>query len=298
MLGGIEVKKSVNYWMVGGFEGAVPAAEAARTAKSLGYDAIELCFGAGELAVHASEADLTALKSEIDAAGIEIASLATGNYWNQSLSSPDDAERSAAVAFTEAYIKAARVFGVDAVLVIPGSVDVGWDPARPVVPAKTAYELSRESIQSLLPLAEKEGVCLGIENVWSKFLTGPFEYVAFIDSFSSPYARAYFDVGNCLINGYPEHWIELLGERIARVHFKNFNRRDCGGTLSDFTPSLIEGSLNWPAVFEALKAAGYDGYVTAEVIVGENEMPDIEQAGRVCEEMQGLIEQYGHCCRR
>jgi len=286
------MKKGVNYWMVGGFEGEVPVVEAARTAKQLGYDSIELCFGAGELMPDTSEAELAALRSGIDAVGIELGSLATGNYWTQSLSSPDENERAAAVAFTEAHLKAARALGVEAVLVLPGSVDVGWDPARPVVPAKAAYEQSQESIRALLPLAEKEGVCLALENVWSKFLTGPFEYAAFIDSFASPYAKAYFDVGNCLINGYPEHWIELLGDRIARVHFKNFQRRDCGGTLSDFTDSLMAGDVNWPNVFAALKAVGYDGYVTAEVIVGKNPMPDVDQAKRVCQEMTGLVEQY------
>jgi hexulose-6-phosphate isomerase len=286
------MKASVSQWMVGGFAGEVPTGEAAKTAKELGYDAIELCFGAGDLAQEASESDLASIKSEIDAIPIEISSLCSGNAWAKSLSSPDDAERAEALAFTEAYIKAARVFGVDCVLLIPGSVDVGWDPSRPVVPIKQAYELSQQSIQSLLPTAEKEGIVLGIENVWSKFLTGPFEYTAFIDSFSSPHVKAYFDVGNVLINGYPEHWTEVVGDRIARVHVKNFKRQDGAGTLSGFTTSLLDGDMNWPAVFSALKKVGYDTYLTAEVIVGEKGMPDVEQSGKVCQELKCLIEQY------
>jgi L-ribulose-5-phosphate 3-epimerase len=289
----MSMKASVNYWMVGGFEGEVPVIEAAERAKSMGYDAIELCFGAGELTPETSPEDLAAIKAGIDGVGIEISSLATGNYWSQSLSSPDVAEQASCIAFTESYIRAAGALGIDAVLIMAGNVDVGWDPARPVVPAKQAYELSRQSIRSLLPVAEQAQVCIAIENVWSKFLTGPFEYLAFIESFASPFVKAYFDVGNCLINGYPEHWIELLGGQIARVHFKNFSRRDAGGTLSDFTGSLLEGDVNWPNVFAALKAAGYDRFVTAEVIVSDKGMPDLEQAGKVAKEMRGLIEQYG-----
>lgn len=286
------MKKSVNGWMVGGFGGEVPLAQAAKTAKDLGYDAIEPCFGAGELTPAASEADLTELRKAVEGTGLEIASLATGNYWSKSLSSADESERAEAVAFTEAYIKAARIFGVDAVLVLAGSVDVAWDPARPVTPVKLAYEQSRRSIQSLIPLAEELGVAISLENVWSKFLTGPFEYAAFIDSFQSPYVKAYFDAGNCLINGYAEHWIELLGSRIKRVHVKNFRRREGGGALADFTGSLLDGDANWPAIFSALKTIGYDGYITAEVIVGEAGMPNVEQSGRVCQEMKQLIEQY------
>ncbi len=284
---------SVNYWMVGGFEGETPIAQAAETAQSIGYGAIELCYGAGELTSETSKSGLAAIRDAIDAAGIEIASLATGYYWTASLSSPDEDERSAAVAFTEAYIRAAAALDVDTVLVLAGSIDVAWDPSRPVVPAKTAIGCSRKSIESLIPVAEEHGVRLGIENVWSKLLTGPFEYMAFIDSFASPFVKSYFDVGNCLINGYPEHWIELLGNRIVRVHFKNFNRRDGGGGLGDFTSSLLEGDVNWPAVFAALKDAGYNKYLTAEVIVGDAGMPNVDQAERVCTEMTGLIARNG-----
>jgi hexulose-6-phosphate isomerase len=287
------MKASVNGWMVGGFEGQVPVARAAKSAREMGYDAIELCFGAGELTPSASEASLVKIRKDVEAAGLEIASLATGGYWGKSLGSPDDAERAEALAFTQAYLKAAKALGVDAVLVIPGSVDVCFDPARPTVPAKTVYETAQQSIRSLLPLAEECGVILALENVWSKFLTGPFEYAAFIDSFDSPFIKAYFDAGNCLINGYSQHWAEILGARIARVHVKNFRRRDGGGTLADFTASLLDGDLDWAALFAALKSIGYNEYLTAEVIVGEAGMPNVEQSARVAKELKDLIRQYG-----
>lgn len=286
------MKKGVNGWMISGFQGEVPVVDAARKARELGFDSIELCFGVGELTPETSEASLARMKSAIHAIGIEVGSMATGYYWTQSLSSPDETERRAAVTFTKAYIKAARALGVEAILVVPGDVDVPWDASRPVVPAKKAYELSQQSIRALLPSAEQQGVVLGIENVWNKFLTGPFEFSAFIDSFGSPYVKAYFDVGNCLINGYSEHWIEILGKRIVRVHVKNFRRRDGGGTLSDFTGSLLDGDVNWPAVLKGLKAVGYDGYLTAEVLISEKGMPDTELAGKVCREMKDLLAQH------
>ncbi len=284
------MKKSVNYWMVGGFAGETPVIEAAKAAKEVGYDAIELCFGAGELTPATSETDLAALRKGVEATGIEIASLATGNYWAQSLATPDDAERRGAVEFTRSYIKAAAVFGVDAVLVIPGSVDVCFDPGRPVVAARAAWDYARESIRSLLPLAEEKGVCMALEHVWSKFLTGPFEYAAFIDMIDSPFVGAYFDAGNCLINGYPEQWVEILENRIRRVHVKNFRRREGGGTLSDFTDSLLDGDADWSKVIPALKRAGYDRYLTAEVIVGT--MPNLEQARRVATELDEIIARF------
>jgi hexulose-6-phosphate isomerase len=275
--------------MLGGFDGALPVSDAAAKAKQLGYEAIELCYGAGKFTPSKSPQDLYKLREELDRVGLPLASLCTGYYWGKSLSSPDTQERSEALAFTEAYIRTARALGTDAVLIVPGSVDVGWDPLRPVVPLAQVYDLAQESLRAVLPIAEAEHVTLCIENVWNKFLTGPFELAAFIDSFASPRVKAYFDVGNCLIAGYPEHWIEVLGKRIHRVHFKNFRRRDSGGTLSDFTGSLLDGDVNWPAVLKALHSIGYDGYVTAEMLVSENGMPDLEHSGRVRNEMVEIV---------
>ena len=34
--------------------------------------------------------------------------------------------------------------------------------------------------------------------------------------------RAYFDVGNVVITGYPQDWIRTLGKRIVKLHIKDF----------------------------------------------------------------------------
>ena len=288
------MKISVSGWTVGGFNNETPVLEAAKLAQDAGFDAIELCFGAGELSPDASDAALTALKEGIEGMGFAISSMATGFYWAKSLSSPDEAERKEAVEFTKAYINAANVLEVDAILVVPGAVNVPFDPSRPVVPSKTVWDISQRSIKELLPFAEKAGVAICVENVWNKFLTGPFELAQYIDSFQSPFVKSYFDAGNVLLTGYPEHWIEILGgKRIGRVHVKNFTAHDGGGTLADFTDSLMKGTLNWEAVLGALKNAGYDGYVTPEMLVSDKGLPDPELARQVAKDMRKLLEQYG-----
>lgn len=62
-----------------------------------------------------------------------------------------------------------------------------------------------------------------------------------------------------------------------------------GGTLDAFTGSLLEGDVNWPAVFAALQTAGYGGYLTAEVLISEKGIPDTGVAAKVCREMKDLI---------
>ncbi|MDR1439096.1 MAG: sugar phosphate isomerase/epimerase, partial [Clostridiales bacterium] len=78
---------------------------------------------------------------------------------------------------------------------------------------------------------------------------------------ASRFVGAYFDVGNVLSTGYPEHWIKILGKRIKKVHFKDYRRSV--GTLAGFV-DLLSGDANYPAVMEAFREIGYDGWATAE----------------------------------
>lgn len=283
------MKKCISYWTLGGFDGAVPVVEAARTAGDLGFDAIELCYGAGELVPDAPPSSFARIRDTIEQAGIDVPSLCSGNYWTQSLSADDEEERQAAIAFTEDYIQCAATLGADTVLVMPGTVDVPWDPSRAVVSAKNAWENSMKSLETLIPIAERHRVVMALENVWGKFLTGPFEFAAFLDTIDSPWVQCYFDAGNAAIHGYPEHWIEILGDRIARVHIKGFNRRNGGGTLDDFTESLFDSSIDWKAVLGALRATGYNSYLTAEMIVSAKGLPNSELAANAAAELDQLL---------
>lgn len=63
---------------------------------------------------------------------------------------------------------------------------------------------------------------IGLENVWNKFLTSPLEMRDFTDKVGSVYVGSNSDVGNVFFNGYPEHWIKILGSRIKKVQFKDY----------------------------------------------------------------------------
>lgn len=86
---------------------------------------------------------------------------------------------------------------------------------------------------------------------------------AFIDGCNSPWIGSYLDVGNVLVNGYPEDWITTLGPRISSVHVKDF--LESVGNIHGFVP-LFSGDVHWSSdVRAALAAIGYDGYLIAEV---------------------------------
>ena len=258
--------KQLNYWTLGGFDNAKPIAQALEEAQSMGLDGLELCFGPGSFGPGTSEAECKAIRKKARDVGIQIATLASGAYWEMSLSDPRTSARKKAVAFTKEYLRAAKWVGAKAVLVVPGAVAVPWDPAQKVVPYAQAWKLATQSIRAVLPTAKKLGVTIALENVWNWFLSDPVAMKTFVDQFKTRRVGVYFDTANCAVNGYPEHWIEILGKRIAAVHIKNFSRADCAGGLHGFGDDLFSGDVDFKAVARALKAVKYTGPLTAEMI--------------------------------
>lgn len=283
----------LNYWTIGGFDGAKDPETALKEAKEMGYDGLELTFGAGQFAQGVGEKRCAAIRKTADALGMAIKTVASGNYWSVSLTSPDAEERRKAVAFAKEQLQVAKWVGAETILVVPGAVAVPWDPSRPVVPYEQVWELATASIKECAATAESLGVNLGVENVWNWFLADPVAMRSFVDQFGSERIGVYFDVANCLINGYPEHWITLLGARIKAIHIKNFSRSDCGGGIHGFGDDLEKGDVNFPAVRAALKTIHYAGPLTAEMIpfsrLPDLVLPDMELARATAPKMKKLF---------
>jgi len=148
-------------------------------------------------------------------------------------------------------------------LVIPGMVNADFISNCEIVEYDLAYERAFDAIKKELQFAKEKKVEIGIENVWNKFLLSPLEMRDFIDKLSSAHAGAYFDVGNVVYSGYPEHWIKILNKRIKKVHLKDY-RRIAGG-LHGFV-DLLAGDVDFPAVIKALREINYDGWLTAEML--------------------------------
>jgi len=259
------MKKSISYWAFpGGLEGKKDIAECFAEAARAGFQAVELCCAEkGVLNLAATEKQCARIRDEAERAGVEIASLASGIYWEYNIGSNKVADRNRAEQATKKMLQIAAWLGTDALLFIPGAVDVFFNPLAEIVPYDVLFARIGTGIRRLLRTAEQCRVALCVENVWNKFLLSPLEMRDFIDSFESPYFAAYFDVGNVLPFGYPEHWIRILGKRIRRIHLKDF--KTAVGTADGFC-DLLEGNVNWPEVVKALHAIGYDGYCTAEMI--------------------------------
>lgn len=256
------MKKGISIWSFP----PMALKDAFRLAKDAGFEGVEVALDeTGELSLTTTEAELAQIKKQADEAGIALYSVACGLYWSYWLCSEDAAEQQKAKDILKKQIDVAAALGCQSILVIPGCVNADFAAPGRVMDYDVVYERSLAAICEMKAYAEEKKVEIGLENVWNKFLLSPMEMRDFIDKVGSDYVGSYLDIGNTLLSGYPEQWVKILGKRIKKVHFKDY-RVEAGG-LHGFV-DLLAGDVNYPAVVAALDAAGYDGWVTAEMIPG------------------------------
>jgi L-ribulose-5-phosphate 3-epimerase len=247
-------QKGINGWA---FPKSTRWAEAAAQARAAGFHAVEPILEAeGELTPLTGEAECRGTGDAIRQTGIEVASLATGLFWETSYTAADPSVRQQAVELTRAALQRARWLGAPVLLVLPGLVSHPHHPTKQLVGYEQALRLANEALRELAHDAEACGVSLAIENVWSQFLVSPVEMREFIDRINSAWVGAYLDVGNVLRYGFPQDWIDTLAGRTMRVHLKDFKLEV--GNRTGFCP-LGEGDVDWAEVARALKRQGYSG---------------------------------------
>ena len=255
------MKKSINVWS---FPPSLSLAAKLGLARDAGFAGFEIDLSSdGPLNLHGSPKEFAEVRALANQSDIELSALATGLYWDANPASADPTIRSQAEAILKKQLEVAQALGLDAILVIPATVGADFIPNCQVVPYEVAWQRATDFIRVALPLAEKARVRICIENVWNKFLLSPLEMRQFVEQFQSEWVGVYFDVGNTLAFGYPEHWIEILGNQIVRVHLKDYRRAI--GSVDGFV-EILSGDVNWPAVMGALRGIGYTGWLTAELI--------------------------------
>jgi len=253
-------KKGISQWA---FPANMSLKDCFKLAKEAKFDGVEVAIAEeGEITLSSTKRDIQKIVKISRSIGVEISSLATGLFWDYSLTSNNSSEREKAKRIVKKMLEVASWLGVDTILVVPGAVDVFFIPDFPVVSYDLVYERSFQALKELSSFAESYKVNIAIENVWNKFLLSPIEMKHFIDSIGSPYVGVYFDVGNVLQIGLPEQWIKILGSRIKKVHVKDFKKSV--GTAEGFV-NLLYGDVNWPDVISALKEIGYNSYIIAEL---------------------------------
>jgi L-ribulose-5-phosphate 3-epimerase len=244
----LEVKKGLVWDML---PQKLSVAERMKLARACGFDVVQA-------PTTPDEREAAELKKAAEDAGIRIDSVMNMAHWKYPLSSGDKAVVTKSEEGMWASLQNAKLWGSDAVLLVPAVVN-------PETTYADAWLRSQREIEKMLPVAEELKVVIAVEEVWNKFLLSPLEMVEYIDDFQSPWLKAWFDVGNVVLYGYPQDWIHALDKRIYKVHVKDFKRKENGYAWVN----LGDGDVDWGAVRQAFADVGYAGSVIAELDGGD-----------------------------
>lgn len=250
----LPIKKAVLYSML---PKQLPLLERFQLAREVGFEEME-CPQIDD------PAEAESIKKAADQAKLRIHSVMNGDHWRFPLSSGDPEVVARSMKAMRTSLGNAKLWGADTVLLVPAVVN-------PETSYEDAYKRSQARIRELIPLAAENKVVIAVEEVWNKFLLSPLEFARYVDELKSPWVKAYFDVGNVVLTGYPQDWIRTLGKRIVKLHLKDFKfqqNRETRKREAEFV-NLGDGEIDWIAIHRALTDIGYKGSATVELSGGD-----------------------------
>jgi L-ribulose-5-phosphate 3-epimerase len=162
-------------------------------------------------------------------------------------------------------IDQAKAYGANSVLhVVRYNRKIGY---------RQNYAETQAIIRRAVDHAERNEVYILIENVGASYLIEPMSMARFVDEIGSPYVQVYFDVGNVVRWGWPQHWLEVLGKRTKKLDIKEYDLNVAmnEGMRKGFDKPLGEGSVDWAKVRAELQKIDYRGWATAEVRGGDRQ---------------------------
>jgi sugar phosphate isomerase/epimerase len=225
--------------------------EAAR----MGFDGVEILHMQME---SEASAYLQRLKQRAFVNGLDLCGFST----HQDFVSPDAEERQKNVDHTIRCIELAYALGIPTIRVNTGR----WGTTRdfeelmdnrgiePNIEGYTdddAFDWVIDSLERCVPVAERCGVTMGLENHWGLGRT-PEGVLRIIDAVDSPWLQATLDTGNFLEDPYDR--LELMAPRAVLVQAKTYY----GGGI------WYALELDYRRIAELLRRHNYRGYVSLE----------------------------------
>ena len=196
-------------------------------------------------------------------------------------------KRKAEIEKAKQNMRIAKAYGAPVILIVPGRIN-GMPMPRPsefklefdpdslmlsraadadypeyVKAQNDATKYAQDAMAELAPYAAELGVTIGLENVWNNLWVKPDFAAAFIRSFSSPWVKSYFDIGNHVRYARAEEWIAALADQIVKLHIKDFKIDRAAKNEGTFV-RIGEGSIDFKSVRRAIESARYSGWVSIE----------------------------------
>jgi sugar phosphate isomerase/epimerase len=224
-------------------------------AARMGFDGFEVLQ---RQLVSTDNADLQKIKRHAFLLGLDLMGYST----HQGFLSPDKDKRAAQVKHTVECIEQAYALGIPTMRVNSGTWGTskdfndlmakrGVEPPLEGYTEEDAYGWVIDAYREILPVAEKCGVVLGLENHWGLGVT-PEGVMRVVQAIDSPWLRVTLDTGNFLEDPY-ERLAKLAPETVllqAKTYFG-------GGVWYTL-------ELDYPRIAGILRDAGFKGYVSLE----------------------------------
>jgi sugar phosphate isomerase/epimerase len=156
-----------------------------------------------------------------------------------------------------------------------------------------AKERVLEALARVVPVAERSGVALALEN-HGHLPCSAEDQVEIIRSIDSRNLRATVDIGNYLQCGQEAHEGTAIAAPYASyVHLKDYRKRADGSLPWGWAVeacSLGQGDVDFRQCLEALRTANYDGYLAIEYEGAEDELSAVGKSFTYVEEQLRLLE--------
>jgi L-ribulose-5-phosphate 3-epimerase len=229
--------------------------------REAGYEAIEL-LSSFMCADTKTDADRKRMINAVEREGLVISEVVL----QKDFVVLDEAERKENIAYVIRNIQVLSEVGVDTVNLFTGPQP--WLP-NPVVVGKhisqgKAWDMVFEAFESIIPVAERCGVRLAVENVWGMLCGDFFTSRYLLDRYPSRYLGVNFDPSHDVLAGNTDMaWlIRQWGDKIFHIHLK-----DAAGIpqVGKFTfPLLGDGLVNWHDFFTTIDEIGYEDCMSVE----------------------------------
>lgn len=244
-----------SFWQFNGPKEETPVEGCIEKAAAMGFDGIELL-----LVQMASEANgyLQKLKKQAYHAGLDLMGFST----HQGFLSPDIKDREENIRKTMHQIELAYALGIPVMRLNTGrwgtseSFDAlmankGIEPAVEGYTDEDGFKWVIDAIEQCIPLAEKCGVVLGLENHWGLGRTAE-GVKRIVDAINSPWLQVTLDTGNFLDDR--ERQLEMLAPHTALVQAKTYFGGGKWYTLD----------IDYPKIGAMMRKHQYRGYISLE----------------------------------
>jgi sugar phosphate isomerase/epimerase len=247
-------------------------------------EAVDLCVrheipAIGLWRERVAEAGLAAAAAKVRASGLHVSSLCRGGFFTHA----DAAARAAAIVDNKAAITEAAELGVDTLVLVSG----GLVPGSRDLPL--ARRMIADAIGELVPVAQRNGVRLGVEALHPMFAADRCVITRLGEALDLALQFPPDAVG-VVVDTYHVWWDAALFTDIARAGDRIASYQVCDWVLPLPADVLLgrghvgDGVIDFPPISEAVRAAGYVRYVEVEIFNEDiwNAAPD-DTAGVVRE---------------